>query len=84
MKTKLFVGCIKGSRDKGFGKREVFRAVGTPTEETHGSRYAAVIGPFRTRAAADLCAGPHGTQQTVADFERSARPVMLSEACGCN
>ena len=66
---KIYVGC-KGN------KREVFRADFTPTFDTHGKLYAAVIGPFRTLRGADFMAekgqgNPHA--QTVADAERIAR-----------
>ena len=38
------------------GRGEVFRSAQTPTESSHGNRYAYVVGPFRTRLAADLMA----------------------------
>jgi hypothetical protein len=58
------------------GVREVFTALSSPTEQTHGRLYGAVVGPFRTRRAAELVRdtgafNPH--VQTVADAERSAR-----------
>ena len=57
------------------GKREVFRAKGTPTKATHGTQYAYCIGPFRTKRGATVMAesehnNPH--IQTVADAERIA------------
>ena len=66
MRTKIYVG-IKTNL------REVFRASRTPTHETHGKRYGAVIGPFRTKRAAEFMAkygqgNPH--LQIVADAER--------------
>ena len=69
MRTKLYVGCKAGAR-------KIFRSAHTPTEETHGTQFDAVVGPFRTKAGAALCAGPHGNQQTVAEFERSARVLL--------
>jgi len=55
------------------GKREIFRAASIPTEATHGDKYAAVVGPFRTirgaRFMRDYGQGnPHC--QCVADAER--------------
>ncbi len=69
MKERIYLG-VSGCRP-----REVFRYKGTPTQESHGDRYAAVIGPFRTMRAARFMAecgqgNPH--LQTVADAERLA------------
>ena len=69
MKTKIYVG-VKGA------KRKVFRSAKTPTFASHGKRFAAVIGPFRTKAGAEAMAkygrnNPH--LQTVADAERMAK-----------
>jgi|TARA_R110000824_G_scaffold394637_1_gene594614 hypothetical protein len=70
-----YVGCRKGDSAEPF-KREVFKAETTPTPTTHGERYYAVIGPFRTRRGADFMA-QHGEAnphcQNVADAERLAR-----------
>ena len=54
----------------------VFTAETTPTEQTHGDKFAAVIGPFKTRRGAQFCAlfgqgNPH--IQTVNDAERLAK-----------
>ena len=62
-----------GLRD---GKRFVFSSEITPTKETYGSRYAAVIGAFRTKRGAAFSAmtganNPHITN--VADAERIAK-----------
>jgi hypothetical protein len=70
MRERIYVGCNNGGTT-----REVFRSATEPTAASHGDRYAAVIGPFRTRrAAAFLIAGgwnnPH--VQQVADAERIA------------
>ena len=58
------------------GKREIFWSAFVPTEETHGKLYAAIVGPFNTRKAAELMrdygqGNPH--YQCVADAERIAR-----------
>ena len=71
MDTQLYVGCNAGTR-------EVFHAANVPTFETHGEKYAAVIGPFRTRRGADFMAqygagNPHC--QCVAQAEKLARMV---------
>ena len=55
---------------------EAFRATATPTPSTHGDRFRAVVGPFRTRRAALWCEqygynNPHG--QTVAEMEKLAK-----------
>jgi hypothetical protein len=68
-RTKLYVG-INGR------KRQVFRSARTPTESSHGDRFKAVIGPFRTVGAAKIMAeyganNPH--LQTVADAEKIAK-----------
>src|SRR5687767_2554906 len=48
---RLYVG-LKASKGETSGLREVFRAVPTPSVLTHGDKYDAVIGPFRTLPAA--------------------------------
>lgn len=68
--NRFYVGC------KGFAPYEVFKADAEPTEKTHGNRYAAVIGPFRTKRGAEFMAkygkgNPHC--QCVADAERLAK-----------
>lgn len=69
MKTRVYVG-VNGA------KREVFRNVGTPTERTHGERYAYVIGPFRTARGAQYMRD-YGIQnplcQSVYDAETLAK-----------
>jgi hypothetical protein len=75
MRTKPYVGINND------GTREVFRAA-NPTEETHGQKYAAVIGPFKTKRAAEFMAkygrsNPH--LQTVADAERIATWITNDE-----
>ena len=57
-------------------RREVFNADATPVEATHGTRYNACIGPFRTLRGARFMAlsgasNPHVA--TVADAERIAK-----------
>lgn len=67
-KKKYYVG-VKGTKMNAFLSDE------TPTEKSHGDRYAAVIGPFKTKKAAMFMAA-HGYNnphlQTVADAERIA------------
>lgn len=58
------------------GKWEVFKSADTPTRASHGDRFAAVIGPFRTMRGARFMAdhgrgNPH--LQTVGDAERIAK-----------
>lgn len=60
-------------------KGEVFLSNETPTELSHGNKYKYVIGPFRTKKAADLMAkdgynNPH--LQTVSDAERLAKSTI--------
>jgi hypothetical protein len=50
MKTKLWVGLGTGCM------REVFRCPNTPTSNSHGHLYGAVIGPFRTLRGANFMA----------------------------
>lgn len=76
-RTLIYVGL---STD---GSREVFRANETPTPQSHGERFAAVIGPFRTKAGAEFMrnygrGNPHC--QTVTDAERLARHISVGEA----
>lgn len=71
--ARIYVG-VKGT------SREVFRSVSTPTQKSHGEKYAAVIGPFRTVGGAKVMAqygrnNPH--LQTVADAERMAKQLKL-------
>lgn len=67
--TRYYVG-------KRQGKGYVFKSDIVPTEETHGMRYAAVVGPFRTKRAAILCAVTGGYNphiHHVKDAERIAK-----------
>ena len=71
--SRLYVGVPKK------GAYQVFRSATTPTQKTHGDRFFAVIGPFRTKAAADIMAkygkgNPH--LQTVAQAEKLAKQGM--------
>jgi hypothetical protein len=59
--------------------REAFTSATTPTEQSHGSLYSAVIGPFRTKQGAEFMAqfganNPHC--QTVEDAEQLAREAI--------
>lgn len=70
MKTKSYVGIGPD------GKRKVFHSASEPEAKTHGSIYSAVIGPFRTKKAAQIMAeyganNPH--LQTVSDAEKLAK-----------
>jgi hypothetical protein len=56
--------------------REVFSAVGEPTQESHGHLYGYVIGPFRTHRGASFMVqygfdNPHC--QSVSQAERLAK-----------
>lgn len=63
--SRPYIGLVKTLC--GF-RYEYFRSTETPTAESHGHRYAATIGPFRTaRAARWGCAHPGFA--TVADAE---------------
>jgi len=80
LRVKLYVG-IRPDH-----KREIFRAIGTPTQETHGRHYAAVIGPFRTRRGAEVMrtAQSNPNCQCVADAERlgrlrAAHPTLITK-----
>ena len=65
--SRLYVGLLKD----GHG-RELFRSKTTPTERSHGDRYGATIGPFRTKRAAELMAIPGNILWTVSEAERAA------------
>ena len=55
-------------------QRQAFRSATTPTQATHGDRYFAAIGPFRTKRAALYCESYHGPNyQHVSEFETAAR-----------
>jgi len=58
-------------------KREIFSSKVLPTKDTHGHKYAAVWGPFRTKRGALFGASPACENNphviTVADAERIAR-----------
>jgi hypothetical protein len=75
MATKIYIG-QKGNL------REIFRSAKTPTQESHGHKYNAVTGPFRTLAGAKVMLqygrnNPH--LQTVADAERMAKQLNLKK-----
>jgi hypothetical protein len=71
--TKIYVGVVSSSI------REVFRSSEVPTQETHGTKYRAVIGPFKTKRGAEFLAKyGHGSNphlQTVNDAERAAKQL---------
>ncbi len=69
-KNKIYVGLIAGQ------KPQVFRSKETPTEQSHGELYNAVVGPFKTLAGAQFMrrygqGNPHFC--TVSDAERLAK-----------
>jgi hypothetical protein len=73
--SRLYVGLAPYT-----GQRTVFRAANEPAEQSHGERFAAVIGPFRTLQGAEFMrdygkGNPHC--QTVADAERLAADLVL-------
>ena len=65
------------------GRRELLRCDDTPTAAQYGQRFAAVIGPFRTKRGAEFMrdrglSNPHC--RTVADAERLAkRSITVKE-----
>lgn len=71
MTSKYYVG------HKG-GARLVFKSETTPTRQSHGDRFNAVVGPFRTKRAAiwaaSQCGNPH--YQHVRDAERYATVAL--------
>jgi len=71
MASRIYVG-VKGST------RKVFRSEKIPTHQSHGDKYSAVIGPFRTKAGAEVMAkygrnNPH--LQTVSEAEKMAKQL---------
>lgn len=69
MRSKFYVG-LNG------GNRLIFKSLNTPTKESHGDLFKAVIGPFRTGKGAKYMAqygagNPHC--QTVAEAEKLAK-----------
>jgi hypothetical protein len=63
------------------GQRHVFRSAATPTENSHGELYGAVIGPFRSARGAHFMAKSGGGNphvQTVSDAERIAKKLNYS------
>lgn len=77
-RSRFYVGLLPGAVTIGSpGLREVFSSAATPTAATHPA-YAAVIGPFRTKAGAEFMSArgygnPHC--RTVAEAERLAAQV---------
>jgi hypothetical protein len=71
-RRRLYVGLTLD----GTARRKVFACDFTPTEQSHGAEFGAVVGPFRTRRGAEFFAAysrgnPHCL--TVADAEKLAR-----------
>ena len=76
-KTRLSYRYYVGLLVKG-NTLQVFRASSTPTQTSHGSKYRYSIGPFRTKAGAEVMArygrgNPH--LQTVAEAEKMAKRI---------
>jgi hypothetical protein len=74
--SRLYVG-----RNRSNGRLEVFRALQTPTDESHGRVFAYAIGPFRTARAARLmadCGSNNPHLVSVAQAERLAARKPLS------
>jgi hypothetical protein len=75
----LYVGSHKRvSERQGYSTWEVFYSDTPPTEESHGHIFTYVIGPFRTRLAADIMCyvgqgNPH--LQHTGDAERMAKRI---------
>ena len=60
------------------GKREVFTSAETPTKQSH-PQFNAVIGPFRTKKAAEFtveCGGNNPHIQCVNDAERLVKEQL--------
>jgi hypothetical protein len=52
-------------------KREVFSSKKKPTESSHGHKYTYVIGPFKSKAAAEwLVSHPESTLRSVSEIEK--------------
>lgn len=84
-RQRFYVGLASGD-----GSYELFKSAVEPTEETHGEKYGATIGPFRTKRGAEFMRdygrnNPH--VRCVADAERLAKldaegePVMKVQNC---
>jgi hypothetical protein len=70
-RSGIWVGCLQGGR-------EVFRYSGIPSVESHGTQYAACIGPFKTVRGAEfmaVCGGSNPHVQCVRDAERIAKEL---------
>lgn len=79
-RAKFYVGL----RD---GKREAFKSFETPTDQTHGQRFNAVIGPFGTlRGAMYMASNPYcnnikeAEQKAKKKAETPDLMVLLKEA----
>lgn len=74
-KNRLYVGYIQlaAHMDGSMPRCEVFRSVNKPTKASH-PQYLSVLGPFRTKAGAQVAAELHPNPhvRTVADAEHIA------------
>lgn len=72
MTERIYVGLFEANC-------EVFKSNTEPTQTTHGDKYHAVIGPYRTMRGAKFSASAARTNnphvQTVADAERIAKQL---------
>lgn len=62
--------------------REVFTSSEVPTKESHGQRYQAVIGPFKTRIGAEYMRAfglNNPNCQTVEDAEKHAKGMIFNK-----
>ena len=69
-KDRIYIGYVTGTR------LEVFRSDKEPTRQTHGDKYLASMGPFRTMRAARFmrdCGVGNPHCGTVRDAERIAK-----------
>jgi len=60
MAKRIYKRLYCGYRKNESGMRDmvIFRSATMPTNESHGDLYAAVVGPFRTKAGAEWMADP--------------------------
>jgi hypothetical protein len=70
--TRVYLGKLRGPLN-GRKEYEPFRAASVPTEASHGALYSHVIGPFRTRRAANWGATYPFGWTTVQDCERRSK-----------
>jgi hypothetical protein len=76
-KPRWFVGHLRARID---GRDKIAFRTNDDSERTNGRRFFALIGPFRTRRAAEYmaAAGPSPTCLSVNDAEELSRPNTLT------